>query len=120
MHPLIKSFRNAIRGIAIMLKNERNAKIHLLFAVLVIIAGFVFRICLYEWAAVLLAIGIVLASEGFNSSIERLSDIVQPHYDDRIRIVKDMAAGSVFISALTAAVIGLIIFLPKLKYLLLQ
>ena len=118
--PLIKSFRNAFQGIVIMLQNERNAQIHSISAILVIIAGLLFKICPYEWATIAFAIGIVLTSEGLNSSIERLSDVVQPNNDDRIRVVQDFAAGDVLISAITAAIIGLIVFLPKLLNLLFQ
>lgn len=114
MQPLIMSFRNAIRGMTVMIQSERNAKIHIVSATLVVLCGFAFSICSYEWIAIVFAIGIVLASEGFNSSIERLSDVVQPNHDERIRIVKDIAAGSVLLSAITSAIIGLIVFLPKL------
>ena len=82
--------------------------------VLVIIAGLLFHISTVEWIAVIFAIGLVLTAEAINSAIERLSDVVQPEKDDRIRDVKDICAGAVLICAITAAVIGSIIFLPKL------
>ncbi len=68
--------------------------------------------------AVIFAIGLVLAGEGINSAIERLSDVVQPERDDRIRDVKDISAGAVLICAITAAIIGIIVILPKLLILL--
>ena len=82
--------------------------------VLVIIAGLLFRISTAEWIAVIFAIGLVLAAEAVNSAIERLSDVVQPEKDDRIRDVKDISAGAVLICAVTAVIIGIIVFLPKL------
>lgn len=74
----------------------------------------VFHISTLEWMAVIFAIGLVLAAEAVNSAVERLSDIVQPEKDDRIRDVKDICAGAVLLCAITAAIIGIIIFLPKL------
>jgi len=88
--------------------------IHCAVTVLVVIAGLLFRISTTEWIAVLFAIGFVLAAEAINSVIERLSDVVQPEIDDRIRDVKDISAGAVLICTIAAAVIGIIIFLPKL------
>ena len=82
--------------------------------VLVIIAGLLFRISTAEWIAVIFAIGLVLAAEAVNSAIERLSDVIQPEKDERIRDVKDISAGAVLICAITAAIIGIIVFLPKL------
>lgn len=82
--------------------------------VLVIIAGLLFHISTVEWIAVIFAIGLVLTAEAINSAIERLSDVVQPEKDDRIRDVKDICAGAVLICAITATIIGSIIFLPKL------
>lgn len=111
---IVKSFANAFRGLYIFILSERNAWIHFGAAILVIATGFLFRIEPYEWIAVAFAIGIVFTAEAFNSALERLSDVVQPKRDDRIRNVKDIAAGAVLISALTAAIIGVIIFLPKI------
>jgi diacylglycerol kinase (ATP) len=82
--------------------------------ILVVLAGFLFKITNVEWLAVVFAIGLVLAGEAINSAIERLSDVVQPERDDRIRDVKDISAGAVLICAITAAIIGFIVFLPKL------
>ena len=82
--------------------------------ILVLLAGFLFEISEFEWLAVVFAIGLVLAGEAINSAIERLSDVVRPELDDRIRDVKDISAGAVLICAITAAIIGITVFLPKL------
>ncbi len=68
--------------------------------------------------AVIFAIGLVLAGEAINSAIERLSEVVQPERDDRIRDVKDISVGAFLIFAITAAIIGIIVFLPNLLILL--
>lgn len=110
----LASFKNAWRGVTVFIRQEHNAWIHCIMTVLVIIAGLLFYISTTEWIAVFFAIGLVLASEAINSAIERLSDVVQPEKDERIRDIKDISAGAVFICAITAAIIGSIIFLPKL------
>ena len=110
----LDSFKNAWRGVTVFVRQEHNAWIHCIMTVLVILAGLLFRISTAEWIAVIFAIGLVLAAEAVNSAIERLSDVVQPEKDDRIRDVKDISAGAVLICAITAAIIGTIVFLPKL------
>ena len=110
----LASFANAWRGVTVFIRQEHNAWIHCAVTIMVIIAGFLFHISISEWIAVIFAIGLVLAAEAINSAIERLSDVVQPEKDDRIRDVKDISAGAVLICAIVAAVIGIIIFLPKL------
>ena len=110
----LASFKNAWRGVTVFIRQEHNAWIHCTITVLVIIAGLLFHISTTEWIAVFFAIGLVLAVEAINSAIERLSDVVQPEKDERIRDIKDISAGAVFICAITAAIIGVIIFLPKL------
>ncbi|MBQ3439638.1 MAG: diacylglycerol kinase family protein [Bacteroidales bacterium] len=108
------SFRNAWKGLSVFVRQEHNAWIHLSMTVLVILAGVLFRISTYEWIAVVFAIGLVISAEAINSAIERLADVVQPNRDERIRDVKDICAGAVLVCAMTAFVIGLIVFLPKL------
>lgn len=110
----LASFANAWRGVTVFIRQEHNAWIHCAVTIMVIIAGFLFHISISEWIAVIFAIGLVLAAEAINSAIERLSDVVQPEKDDRIRDVKDISAGAVLIGAIAAAVIGIIIFLPKM------
>ena len=110
----LSSFANAFRGLIIYVRQEHNAWIHCMIAILVVIAGILFRITLMEWVAVIFAIGLVLAAEAFNSSIERISDVVQPEKDERIRDVKDISAGAVLLCAITTAVIGVMVFLPRI------
>ena len=103
----LKSFKFAFTGIKLLFKNEHNAWIHLAFTALTIGGGLYFKISNMEWIAVILAIGIVLAAETFNTAIEQLANFIQPDQDQRI------AAGGVLITAISAFFVGLIIFLPK-------
>jgi diacylglycerol kinase len=109
----IHSFRHAIRGIGMVLKSEKNMQIHLIVAVLVIIAGIFFKINITEWMLCLLCFGLVLGAEMVNTSIEKLVDLVSPQRHELAGKAKDIAAGAVLICALIAASVGLIIFIPK-------
>lgn len=110
----LKSFKFAFNGIRILFVNEHNAWIHLAAAMLVIIAGIVLKISISEWLAVLIAIGLVFTSEAINTSIEKLSDFISPERQNSIKEVKDLASAGVLISAITALIIGLIVFAPKI------
>ncbi len=108
----IHSFACAFNGILTLIKNESHAQFHLFAAVCVIIAGFFFSISTTEWIAVIFAIALVFSAEGFNTTIEKICDIVSPDYDKKIGDIKDIAAGSVLICAIMAAIIGLLVFIP--------
>ena len=73
----IRSFGYAFSGLKTLFREEHNAWIHAAATVLVIAAGFLLRLSETEWIAVTAAIGLVIAAEAFNSSIERLADVVQ-------------------------------------------
>ncbi|MCX6981467.1 MAG: diacylglycerol kinase family protein [Verrucomicrobia bacterium] len=107
-----KSFACALRGIAVLLRTQMNARIHLLATVLVVAAGFVFRISSGEWVPLAFAIGIVWIAEAVNTAIEALADRITRENDDAIRRAKDVAAGAVLLAAITAAIIGLLILGP--------
>lgn len=111
---LINSFKYAIRGILSSFKTERNMKIHIFIMILVIIAGFILKINKYEWIACILCFAIVISGELFNTAIETVVDMVMPYKNDKAKIAKDIAAGAVLTLAIGAAVIGVIIFVPKI------
>ena len=110
----LKSFKYAFNGIWLLISREHNAWIHCFAALCVIIAGFIVQLNIMEWIAVTFAIGMVLSAEAVNSSIEALADFVSPEYSEAIKRTKDLAAGAVLILAITAAAVGLMIFIPKL------
>jgi diacylglycerol kinase len=117
---LIKSFSNAIRGIALLFKSQVNSQIELAIASIVIIAGILFGISAAEWIMVLLCIALVLSLEGINTAIEIFADKLHPGFDKEIGKAKDVAAGAVLIASILAAVIGFIIFAPRLLELILN
>lgn len=110
----LRSFAYAFNGIRLLIQNEPNAWIHCAAAISAVALGFVLQISHLEWIAIVVVIGMVLAAEAVNSSIEALADLVSPEYNEAIKRTKDLAAGAVLLVALAAAVVGCIIFIPKL------
>jgi len=110
----IKSFKYAFEGIFTLLKSEHNAWIHLVATILVVSAGFIFEINRFEWMIIVACIASVFALEAINTAIEKLADVVQPEKDDRIKRVKDLAAGAVLIAAIASVFVACLIFIPKI------
>ena len=110
----LKSFSYAFNGLRILLSEEHNSLIHLVASVIAVLAGVILHISLYEWIAVCFAIGFVFAMELVNTAFENLSDLVSPQQNTSIKVVKDVAAAAVFMAALSALIVGMIVFVPKL------
>jgi diacylglycerol kinase len=110
----IKSFGFAFNGLKILIKEEHNSRIHIFATFCVIIAGFIIKLSAAEWIAVVFAIGFVITMEILNSAVENIADFVSPEKHYIIKKIKDLAAAAVLISAITAVIIGLIVFLPKI------
>lgn len=110
----LQSFKYAFNGIYILLKEEHNARIHVFASIIILFAGYFFNLSEYEWIAILFAIGFVISMEIVNSSIENIADFISPAKHESIKKIKDLGAASVLISAIIAASIGLIIFIPKI------
>ncbi len=108
------SFKYAFNGLKILLREEVNARIHLFATICVIIAGFFFEITSIEWIAVFFAIGFVLTAETLNTAIENMADFISPEKHEKIKRIKDLSAAAVLISAITALIIGLIVFIPEI------
>ncbi len=110
----VKGFGYAFRGVYFLAKSQHNAWIHLIIAFLVIFVGVFLEVSITEWCFLIFAIGFVLSAEAFNTAIEELTNLVSPEHNKKAGIVKDVAAGAVLITAIIAALIGIIIFLPKI------
>lgn len=111
---LTNSFKYAFEGIVQAYIGEQNLKIHSVIACLVIIFGFILKISYTEWLICLVLIGLVLMAEFFNTSIEYLVDLVSPDIHPLAKATKDTASAGVLMMAIISAIIGLIIFVPKL------
>ena len=105
-----KSFKHAGRGLYIFIKTTHNAWIHVLVLLAVIVAGFYFKISSIEWMILILTGGFVLVAEAFNTAIEIDMDLTSPEYHPYARDTKDVAAGAVLVSAITALIVGILIF----------
>lgn len=108
--PIYKSFWNAISGVFWMLKSERNFQIEV-FALLINLFLIVILKVSSVDAAIIIAVSFtVLSLETLNTCVEKICDIIQPDFDQRIKIIKDMAAGSVFLMAMASVVVGVLIY----------
>ncbi len=111
---IAKSFKYAFEGLFTAFKTERNMKIHIIIMLLVILMGFLLKITTLEWIICIILFSIVIAGELFNTAIETVVDMIMPHKDEKAKIAKDVSAGAVLILAIGSAIIGLIIFIPKI------
>ena len=108
------SFKHAFNGLSEVFKTETNFKIHILAALIVSAAAFLLVTGPEEWIAIILTFIIVTVTEIINTAVEKLCDVVSPQYNEKIKVIKDISAGAVLLSAIGAVAVGLIIFLPKI------
>jgi diacylglycerol kinase (ATP) len=111
---LLASFRYAFAGLRYMLWTQRNAKIHTAIGLTAVTLGFLLRIDRGDWLALVLTIALVLGAEGVNTAVEAAVDLASPGYHPLAKIAKDVAAGTVLLTAITSVIVGLILFLPHL------
>lgn len=111
---LIESFRHAFAGLAHALRTQRNARIHVLVAVAVIVLGAALGLESIKLAMLVLTIGFVFAAELFNTVVEAMIDLVTEEYHPLAKTAKDVAAGAVLIAATTAVIVGVLLLGPPL------
>lgn len=110
----IKAIQIALDGIKQVFISEPNARIHALITLVVFSAAWLFKISRMEWITLTLTIGLVWVAEIFNTAVERFVDLASPETHPVSKAVKDISAGAVLASALTAFVVGVLIFGPRL------
>jgi diacylglycerol kinase (ATP) len=108
----MRSFRYAGRGLLVLVRSEHNAWLHFAATGAVIAAGLALEIDRVDWRWIAAALLWVWSAEALNTAIEKICDLVSPEPDERIRVVKDVAAGAVLVSSIGAALIGAFTFLP--------
>jgi diacylglycerol kinase len=111
---LIKSFRYASEGIRHTWANEQNFRIHSILGALVITVGWLINVTVVEQALLILVIGGVLGLELINTALERSVDMMTSEYRLEAKIIKDVAAGAVMVFSITAVLVGITIFLPRI------
>lgn len=109
-----RSFKAAFEGIESTYKREQNIKIHSVIAVIVLIGGLLFKISYIEWLVCLVLIGFVLMAEFFNTAIEYVVDLASPEIHPLAKAAKDTASAGVLMMAIISAIIGCVIFVPKI------
>jgi undecaprenol kinase len=110
----IKAVRIALDGLKQVFVSEPNARIHALITLVVFMAGWLFKISRLEWIALVLTVGLVWVAEIFNTAVEQLVDLASPEIHPAAKAVKDISAGAVLTSAVTAVVVGILVFGPRL------
>ncbi len=111
----LKSVSYAFKGALKLITTEHSVMVQFSIGILLTIAGFYFDITPTEWLFQTMAIGLVMSIEGLNTAVEKVADFIHPNYDERIGFIKDIAAGAVFFAAITAIIIGLIIYIPRIS-----
>ena len=115
---LLKSFKYAFNGIYYVFKYSRNFKIQLIFALFILILGFLLQISKGNYLILIATIMSVLILEILNTSIESLVDlVVQKKFNNLAKISKDTSAGAVLLASINSVIIALYIFIPKIKFL---
>lgn len=110
----LRSFQHAFAGLWQALGTQRNARIHLAIAIIVLFLGLALRLNTTSWAIIALAMGLVFLAELFNTALEATIDLVVEEYHPQAKLAKDVAAGAVLVSAMVAVVVGLLVLGPPL------
>ncbi len=111
---IVESFRFAFAGLWYALRTQRNTRIHLIIAAAAIALGVWLGLSLTQWAVLTLTIGFVLVSEMLNTVAETLVDMISPDYHPLAKIIKDVTAGAVLLTAIVSVIIGLLVLGPPL------
>jgi diacylglycerol kinase (ATP) len=114
MKKLISSFKYAFQGIQYAFTTQRNIKIHFGIGIIVLLLGIYLKLSLLQWCILFLTINMVITGEMINTALEKTIDLVTEEYRILAKIVKDVAAGAVLISAIFSVIIGILLFYPKI------
>ncbi|WP_250437073.1 diacylglycerol kinase [Hanstruepera flava] len=109
----LKSIIYAFKGAWILITTEASIKIQVFIGIAMTFVGFYFELTKMEWIIQCLTIGLIIAIEGINTAIEEVADFIHPEKHPKIGLIKDISAGAVFIMAITAIIVGVIIYFPK-------
>jgi len=111
----IKGIIIAISGMFFLLKNEDSIKVQSLFFLLFIFLGYYFEITKNEWIIHIILIGFILTAEALNTVAEKICDFINPKYDDRIKLIKDISAGAVSFAVISSLIVLIIIYYPYIS-----
>ena len=111
----IKGIIIAISGMFFLLKNEDSIKVQSLFFLLFNFLGYYFEITKNEWIIHIILIGFILTAEALNTVAEKICDFINPKYDDRIKLIKDISAGAVSFAVISSLIVLIIIYYPYIS-----
>ena len=111
----IKGIIIALSGMFFLLKNEDSIKVQSLFFLLFIGLGYYFEITKNEWIIHIILIGFILTAEALNTVAEKICDFINPKYDDRIKLIKDISAGAVSFAVISSLIVLIIIYYPYIS-----
>ncbi len=110
----IKSVGYAFKGAYLLITTEASVKVQFFIGVIMTALGFYFNLSTTEWIIQIVTIALIMALEGLNTAIEEIADFIHPEHHKKIGLIKDLAAGAVFIFAIAAVIIGCIMYIPKI------
>ena len=112
----LASFGHAFRGVGTLVREQPNAQVHALATILVFALGFILELSRGDWQSLVLIVSLVWLAEGMNTALEYLCDAAVPEQHPLISKAKDVAAGTVLITALFAIIMAGLIFYPYLPF----
>lgn len=112
--PWLRTFHDAFRGLRMATENQKTVQVHTLFTLLVLACGVFFGIDRWEWCLIVLCAAAVWMAEVFNSAIETLARVVDRSYNRELGHALDMASGAVLCVACGSAIVGLLVFVPRI------
>lgn len=110
----VSSFHQALDGLLYNFNTQSHFRTHIAIALTIILAGAIYQLSLIEWAIIIGLIGVTIATEAMNTAIEETCNLLHPDIHPHARIAKHCAAGAVLAVSITSAIVGIIIFLPKI------
>ncbi|MBI4352341.1 MAG: diacylglycerol kinase family protein, partial [Candidatus Omnitrophica bacterium] len=105
-----QSLNDAVEGFFYVVKNERNMRIHFFLAFFIVLSGALLGVRGLEWVVLCTALTFLLVTEMINTVVEEITDFVESSTHPTVRIIKDMSAGAVLLSAVNALVVVFFIF----------
>jgi len=108
------SFKNAFHGLFFILRSQTNFKIHIFLSCMAIFLSFLLKISYYEWLIIIFLIVMGLVVEALNTIVEEIMDFIFDSWNQKIKLIKDMAAGTMLIFAFGSVIIASLIFIPKI------
>ena len=113
-HSPTASFGFAIQGLKTAVKKEPNFRIHVIIGVATLITASILGFTALEWLLLAFTITLVFLLELVNTTLESIVNLVSPKISEEARVAKDVSAAAVFLAALLAVIVGLILFIPKI------